>query len=410
MSTETKTEAKIYHFIVSPRRADDPRSAGLLHDAHALGLQAVESLRCQDLYFIEGFVMQPDLQRLAHELLSDPITQDVTWDSQASSKPLSSNSDKGAHLIDVALRPGVTDSVAEQIVRAAGVLGIRGVGRASSGQRYVVCGERLSSEDLHLLARRLLANPTIQRYALGEIEPVFPHPAQASASVETIPIRLLSDEGLLSLSRTRLAALDLCEMGAIQDYYRQQARDSTDVEFETIAQTWSEHCVHKTFKARIAIGEEYIDGLLRTYIRAATERIAAPWVLSSFQDNAGIIIFDDEFEVSFKVETHNHPSAIEPFGGANTGIGGVIRDSGCLCQAIAATDVCLVHWMHPAGYQPVFCPFASSRVVAGIGIQQQNWHPHCQQRSLNSFIGQPAGLLRVRRHHTAGSPRAPPVR
>jgi phosphoribosylformylglycinamidine synthase subunit PurSL len=220
------------------------------------------------------------------------------------------------------------------------VLGIHGIERASSGQRFAVCGERLSAQDLHRLAQRLLANPTIQRYALGEIEPAFPHPAQASSSVEVIPIRELSDEGLLSLSQAHLAALDLHEMRTIQEYFQQQERDLTDVEFETLAQTWSEHCVHKTFKARITAGDERIDGLLRTFIRAATERIAAPWVLSAFQDNAGIIVFDDEYEVSFKVETHNHPSAIEPFGGANTGIGGVIRDVlGVSAKPIAATDV-----------------------------------------------------------------------
>ncbi len=119
---------------------------------------------------------------------------------------------------------------------------------------------------------------------------------------------------------------------------------ANDVEIETIAQTWSEHCSHKTFRARVELsssaGSGLIDGLLKTYIRSATEKIAAPWVRSAFVDNAGIIDFDDEFEVSFKVETHNHPSAIEPIGGANTGTGGVIRDIlGVSAKPIAATDV-----------------------------------------------------------------------
>ncbi|MCA1554071.1 MAG: phosphoribosylformylglycinamidine synthase, partial [Chloroflexi bacterium] len=149
-------------------------------------------------------------------------------------------------------------------------------------------------------------------------------------------------------------------MRAIQNHFRVLGRDPTDVEFETLAQTWSEHCVHKTFKARISIQSsvasrlidrsvtdyssritpDSIDGLLQTYIRAATEQINAPWVRSAFVDNAGIVEFDDEYEIAFKVETHNHPSAIEPFGGANTGGGGVIRDVlGVSAKPIALTDV-----------------------------------------------------------------------
>jgi len=119
------------------------------------------------------------------------------------------------------------------------------------------------------------------------------------------------------------------------------------VELETLAQTWSEHCQHKAFKAKIhftckegAPRTDTISGLLNTYLRAATERLNRDWVRSAFVDNAGIIDFDDEFEVSFKLETHNHPSALEPFGGANTGIGGVIRDIiGVSARPIANTDI-----------------------------------------------------------------------
>lgn len=331
-----------YRFIVRPRQPDDPRSTTYLTDAHALGLKLITHLECQDLYFIEGQIDETDLQRLASELLSDPIAQTAEWGRLfLTSNPR--NRQSTGYTVEVALNPGVTDPVAEQIVRAARVLGIPGVERASTGLRFVVHGEHLEEADLHLLARRLLANPVIQRYTLGEVQPVFPQPAQASGNVDTIPIRNLSGEQLLSISRDRRAALDLAEMRAIQDYFRSEDRDLTDIEFEMIAQTWSEHCVHKTFKARITLSGEpdvQINGLLDTYIRAATRQIAAPWVRSAFVDNAGIIDFDDQHEVSFKVETHNHPSAIEPFGGANTGVGGVIRDVlGVSAKPIAATDV-----------------------------------------------------------------------
>src|SRR5574341_790695 len=345
--------------VVGPRIPNDPRSSGLLQDAHALGLTNVTGLECQDLYFLKGRLSAADLQRLAAELLTDPVTRTSEWrDIPSFATRNGYSSFDTRHLtfvIEVALRPGVTDPVAEQIVRAAKVSGLGDVEHASTGQRYVVRGN-VTQPDLHTLAHRLLANPVVQRYALGEIEPVFPQLAEASGQVELIPIRELDPDGLLTLSRDRRAALDLPEMRAVQNYYRAGGRDATDVEFETIAQTWSEHCVHKTFKASIEVrGQKLevgveptsdlqpptsINGLLRTFIRAATEKINAPWVRSAFVDNAGIIDFDDEYEVSFKVETHNHPTAIEPFGGANTGVGGVIRDIlGVSAKPIAATDV-----------------------------------------------------------------------
>ncbi|MBP7687035.1 MAG: phosphoribosylformylglycinamidine synthase subunit PurL [Thermoflexales bacterium] len=343
----------VHTLIVRSHTERDPRAAGLLADAHALGLTQLTGLEVNDLFFIEGDIAPQDLRRLAAELLSDPIAQACQWRSVTSDGV---DSFVG-HVIETALRPGVTDPVADQIVRCAKLIGVNGVERAATGQRFVVHGD-LDQAAVQTLAKRLFANDVIQRYTLGPIEPAFPHPAESSGEVDTLAIRTLSNDQLLALSRDRRAALDLAEMQAIQAYFRSIDRDPTDVEFETIAQTWSEHCVHKTFKAKIdvrswklEIGEApanlqpptsnlQIDGILKTYIRAATERINAPWVRSAFVDNAGIIDFDDEYEVSFKVETHNHPSAIEPFGGANTGVGGVIRDVlGVSAKPIAATDV-----------------------------------------------------------------------
>ncbi len=358
----------------------DPRNTGLLADAHALGLTQVTAIQCQDLYFVEGHLTEPDRRRLAVELLGDPVAQTSEWRSVERGGVALVN----GQVIETALRPGVTDPVAEQIVRAAHELGLPAVTRAATGNRYLVSG-RLTPADLHTLARRLLANPVIQRYTLGPIEPVFPEPAAASGQVEVFPLRELDDDELLALSRDRRAALDLAEMQAIQTYYRAEGRDPTDVEFEMIAQTWSEHCVHKTFKAKIGVGgwgietnpqpptpnPVVIDGLLKTYLKSATDQINAPWVRSAFVDNAGIIDFDDEYEVSFKVETHNHPSAIEPFGGANTGVGGVIRDVlGVSAKPIAATDVLC---FGPADLDPKELPEGvlhprriRSGVVAGV--------------------------------------------
>jgi len=135
-------------------------------------------------------------------------------------------------------------------------------------------------------------------------------------------------------------SLSLKEMKAIQTYFKTKKRNPTDAELQTIAQTWSEHCFHKTFKGKIRIDGKQISSLFRTYIAKATEKIKPDWCISVFEDNAGIITFDKGYGIAAKVETHNHPSAVEPFGGAATGVGGVIRDVlGVWADPIACTDV-----------------------------------------------------------------------
>src|SRR5205085_932497 len=120
-----------------------------------------------------------------------------------------------------------------------------------------------------------------------------------------------------------------------------------DVELETLAQTWSEHCSHKTLKGQIDFDGRRINNLLKETIFGATQEIrrrlgADDWCVSVFEDNAGVVRFNDRYHVCFKVETHNHPSAIEPYGGANTGLGGVIRDplgTGLGARPVCNTDV-----------------------------------------------------------------------
>lgn len=345
-------ELPIHSLLVRSRSARDPRAAALLADAHALGFTHLTGIECAAIYFLHGDPSPSELDRLAAELLCDPVAQSYCWRAELAEPD-------EALVIETALRPGVTDTVSEQIVRGSKELGITRITQAATGQQFRIHSlHPLTEADLHALARRLLVNPVIHRYALGRIAAVFPQPAEPSDRVEIIPVRNCTDAQLLAVSRDRRAALDLNEMRAVQNYFRLASRDPSDVEFEMIAQTWSEHCSHKTFKAKVEVGNwkledgrqtsnlqsptSYfqIDGLLKTFIRRATDEIAAPWVRSAFVDNAGIIEFDDEYEVSFKVETHNHPSAIEPFGGANTGIGGVIRDVlGVSAKPIAATDI-----------------------------------------------------------------------
>jgi phosphoribosylformylglycinamidine synthase II len=175
-------------------------------------------------------------------------------------------------------------------------------------------------------------------------------PDQPSSNYREIPIRDLDPEGLGSLSDSMKLSLSVEDMIEIQVYYEaEMRREPTDVELECIAQTWSEHCKHRIFGARIehsgSEGEEVIDGLFKTYIKAVTERIMEKkpgFVLGCFVDNAGFIRLDDEQAICLKLETHNHPSAIEPYAGANTGLGGVIRDilgAGKGAKPIASCDV-----------------------------------------------------------------------
>jgi len=151
-----------------------------------------------------------------------------------------------------------------------------------------------------------------------------------------------NDKELMRLSKEGQLFLSLDEMRAIKDHFKKLGRNPTDIELETVAQTWSEHCKHKTFRGIIEYEGHTIDNLLKNTVMRVTKELNKPWCVSVFKDNSGIIRFDEENDVCFKVETHNHPSALEPYGGAGTGIGGVIRDplgTGLGAKPIVNTDV-----------------------------------------------------------------------
>jgi phosphoribosylformylglycinamidine synthase subunit PurSL len=170
---------------------------------------------------------------------------------------------------------------------------------------------------------------------------------KTAKSAQRIALRTAADSRLLETSRKGLLSLSLDEMKTIQGYFKGIGRDPWDVELETIAQTWSEHCKHKTFGGVIEYEEEgrgsrIYDNLLKSTIMRVTQELDKPWCWSTFKDNAGVIALDDDWGVAFKVETHNHPSALEPYGGAGTGLGGVIRDIlgvGLGAKPVLNTDV-----------------------------------------------------------------------
>ena len=334
-------------------RGTDGRAVEVLDQVARLGIAPVHQLQISDLTFLRGDLGPGDVDRVVRELLVDPVVEGFRIDQLADVPPGAAGAGGDGCIIEVGFHRGVTDPVAAHVLRRARMLGIGGLEAVTTGKRYRF-GAHLAPTDLHRIARELLCNEVIQSYTLGEMAPAFVPDAAPSDAVDVIPIRDLDGDALARLSVARVLFLSLPEMRAIQEAYRTMDRDPTDVELEILAQTWSEHCLHKTFKAEIAyrceggmdrvgagsLTSETIPGLIGTYLRAATKRLARPWVRSAFVDNAGIVDFDDTYEISFKVETHNHPSALEPFGGANTGTGGVIRDViGVSARPIAATDV-----------------------------------------------------------------------
>lgn len=342
----------IFRIEIRLRDPEDPGGNQLVRAARAHGLSGLRACQVERLCFLQAPLSSSEVEHLSRLLLADPITEcfRVTLLVDPPLNPRSTNAPD--HWIEVTWQPGVTDPAAESLRQAAREAGFD-VRQAAWGQRFLIWGD-LNAGELQRLAVELCCNPVIQRYVIDQaIAPPFLEPAPPNPVVEILPIREADEGDLIDLSERRRLALDLEEMRAIQEYFRRLGRDPTDVELETLAQTWSEHCAHKTFKARIrytgpAPGAPpdapastiEIDGLLRTYIQAATEQAHRPWIRSAFVDNAGIIAFDERWDLALKVETHNHPSAVEPFGGASTGVGGVIRDIlGVSARPLANLDV-----------------------------------------------------------------------
>jgi phosphoribosylformylglycinamidine synthase len=309
----------------------DPRSEGLEKDIHDLGITTLKKARVSNVYLLEGKLSEAELEKIGRELLADPIVEEFTYQE----KPPPAD----AHLVEVAYNPGVMDPVEESVRKGIRDLGITNVEAVRTARRYLLWGE-LTPEAIQSISDKLLVNSVVQ-HVVARREAVALPSATYNFSLETIDIAHMDDEAMMALSKGRLW-LNLSEMRHIQGYFKRLGRHPTDVELETIAQTWSEHCIHKTFKGKIRLDGKIIDNLLKSTVMKATQELKKPWCLSVFRDNAGVIDFDGHYAVCFKVETHNHPSAVEPYGGAATGIGGVIRDplgTGLGAKPIANTDV-----------------------------------------------------------------------
>jgi phosphoribosylformylglycinamidine synthase II len=313
----------------------DPEGDKLEKDIRDIGITAVKQARVSDVYLLEGELNEAEVEKIGQELLADPVVEDFSWGEG----PLSRIEGVDTHVIEVAYNPGVTDPVVGSVSKAIRDLGIDTITSVKTARKYSFRG-RLSKESLQSICDKLLVNSLIQ-HVVTKREAVALPSTTYKFILTTVDLLSLDDDGLMALSKNRLW-LNLNEMRRIRDYFSKLGRNPTDVELETLAQTWSEHCIHKTFKSRIKLGRLIVDNLLKSTVMKVTEELKKPWCLSVFRDNAGVIDFDGRYAVCFKVETHNHPSALEPYGGAATGIGGVIRDilgTGLGAKPILNTDV-----------------------------------------------------------------------
>jgi phosphoribosylformylglycinamidine (FGAM) synthase PurS component len=333
----------------------DAVGAGIKKDIFDLGIGTVREVRFVQVYIIEGGLSEEEVKKICEELLVDKIAQDYSINS--GTQRTQGNS-RAEFIVEVAYNPGVMDPVRESTLKGIRDLGIAREVCVKTAKKYLIKG-RLTSTELKTISQKLLYNKLIQHIAGGfgrSLESI----GQPEYNIELISVDLLgaSDRQLKRVSKDGQLFLSLAEMRQIKKYFKGLRRNPTDCELETIAQTWSEHCWHKTFRGKIKYTEKIpnprsqfpnpkiktkiIDNLLKSTIMKVTKELNRPWCVSVFKDNSGVIRFDDKYNICFKVETHNHPSALEPFGGANTGIGGVIRDplgTGLGARPILNTDV-----------------------------------------------------------------------
>jgi phosphoribosylformylglycinamidine synthase II len=308
-------------------------------------------VRCR---FVEAYNLAeplegPDMEALASEVFSDTVTQDCSY-----GEPLF----KGTWRVEVGMLPGVTDNVGHTASEAI---------KDRLGKDIKVFYSRMFSLEGpvdELLCERIAAmlhNPLVERYSIYEpgedTRPYLPivnishQPTVAKMSLH------MGRERFEAFAKEKVLSLSYDEFMAIKSHFKSESviaarravgldNKITDVELEAIAQTWSEHCKHKIFNAMINYDEEgekhAINSLFRTFIRGATEQVKKPYVVSVFKDNGGIIKFNHGYDIAVKVETHNAPSALDPYGGALTGVLGVQRDvlgTGLGANPIANIDV-----------------------------------------------------------------------
>ncbi len=324
----------LWHLHIEPAPGrNDLEGRRVAADAAEVGLGGSWTVAAGRGFLIEGDLTEAEARRAAETVLADPVVEVF------SVRPAGDPDPGEGTVVHVLPRPGVTDPVGQS---AQAVL--KDLGFAAENVRTVRSYRFQGTvENLPRIIPRVLANDAVEQAVIGAFP--FDKLGQGQAyhfqRVE-IPIAAMDDAALMDLSRRGQLSMSIAEMKTVQAHFQTLGRNPTDCELETLAQTWSEHCSHKTLRGKIDFRGEVIENLLKQTIFKATRDLKLDWLVSVFADNAGVVRFDDETDVCFKVETHNHPSAIDPYGGANTGLGGVIRDplgTGLGAKPICNTDV-----------------------------------------------------------------------
>lgn len=332
----------------------NPYDERLKQEIKDLGIEKDFKVKKRKIYFIELDCSFKDIERITQLLLIDPVIEDYRIEKNLFRNPPKFNQ------LTITFRKGVEDPPALSCKKAISFLGFKDC-EVRTAFEYEF--EGLTEEEIKFIAPKLLYNPLIEEvmdYEVYKDLKSIKDLTQLSYEFKRIEIDLLkaSEKELENISFKRCLSLSLEEMKVIQEYFRKKGRNPTDCELETIAVLWSEHCAHKTLKGKIdykemdeegnIIKEEKIENLLKNTIMKATFEINHPDCVSVFCDNSGIVKFNKNYDVCLKVETHNHPSSLEPYGGASTGVGGVIRDilgTGQGAKPIASLDVfCFSPW------------------------------------------------------------------
>ena len=310
-------------------------------------------IKTTKFYSVDYEITEDNFKTYAENCLKNKITDDVLIN-----KVYENN--KYQSIIAVAQLPGVTDDIGISAQTALADFLNREIDinvQHIFTQDIYYIENKLSKEDLTTIAKSFLGNPLINNIQVftkenGSFKFTPYVPKVEMQTVETVELVDLdiSDEKLIKLSEDKILALSLEEMKAIRNYFKDEkiiaerkkiglTKQLTDVELEVFAQTWSEHCKHKEFNAEItfenkATGEKkIINSLFKTYIKGSTDKIKKHlktndnhWLIKVFDDNAGTVRATKDKLFVWKVETHNSPSALDPYGGAITGILGVNRD------------------------------------------------------------------------------------
>ena len=338
----------------------DIRGNALLHEIErTLGIHSIKAIRTAKVYRFQGIDDQT-AQRIAQQSLIDPLNESCVCNEKFSFS---------AHkIIEVGNKPGVMNPEVASLVKTVHALGIDSLAAADTSWEYHFCGE-LTDEQLARIVDRLLVNKTVSQVIKRKPSTLVIE--GRSADVATISLNNMSDQEFADYAQKQQLFLNEAELSEIRSYFVSLDRDPYDAELETIAQTWSEHCSHKTFKAPLRV-----DGKEKLPLYTRLKKTAALFdthTISAFEDNAGVFRFYDGFGIAGKVETHNSPSALEPYGGAATGSGGVFRDimgTGQGAHVIASTDIfCFAPPTLDAAEVPPGClhpDYLLRRVVAGV--------------------------------------------